>query len=94
MRGNTKTTKTRAGMRQATLQPEALAALLDQHTRNGAADIVFHNRPTQQPRWKDQAIRKAAWTPALERTSVKYRTPYQTRHSFASMLLSRGGILL
>ena len=38
----------------------------------------------------DQAIRKVVWTPALQRANVKYRTPYQTRHTFASMLLSRG----
>ena len=90
MRGNTKTTKTRAGMRQVTLQPEALAALLDQKRLNGAADIVFHNRRTNKPWNDDQAIRKVVWTPALQRANVKYRTPYQTRHTFASMLLSRG----
>mgnify|MGYP000017621823 CR=1 FL=1 len=26
----------------------------------------------------------------LKRTDIKYRNPYQTRHTFASMLLSRG----
>jgi integrase len=90
VRGNTKTTKTQAGMRQVTLQPQALAALLDQQTLNGAAEIVFHNPRTNQPWHNDQAIRKTVWTPALERANVKYRTPYQTRHTFASMLLSRG----
>ena len=77
-------------MRQVTLQPEALAALLDQQTLNGAADIVFHNPRTNQPWNDDQAIRKVLWTPALQRANVKYRTAYQTRHTFASMLLSRG----
>ena len=90
VRGINKPTKTRAGMRQVTLQPEALAALLDQKKLNGAADIVFHNPRTQQPWNDDQAIRKVVWTPALQRANVKYRTPYQTRHTFASMLLSRG----
>ncbi len=90
VRGINKTTKTQAGMRQVTLQPEALAALLDQQALNGAAEIVFHNPRTQQPWSNDQAIRKAVWTPALQRANVKYRTPYQTRHTFASMLLSRG----
>jgi integrase len=52
--------------------------------------IVFNDSRTNQP-WKDdQAIRKIVWTPALKRASIKYRNPYQTRHTFASMLLSRG----
>jgi hypothetical protein len=55
VRGNT---KTQAGMRQVTLQTEALAALLDQQTLNGAAEIVFHNPRTNQPWHNDQAIRK------------------------------------
>ena len=90
VRGINKPTKTKAGMRQVTLQPEALAALLDQKKLNGAADIVFHNPRTNKPWNDDQAIRKVVWTPALQRANVKYRTPYQTRHTFASMLLSRG----
>lgn len=77
-------------MRQVTLQPEALAALLDQKKLNGAADIVFQNPRTNKPWGNDQAIRIPVWTPALHRANVKYRTPYQTRHTFASMLLSSG----
>jgi integrase len=33
---------------------------------------------------------KPSGPPALQRANDKYRTPYQTRHTFASMLLSRG----
>jgi integrase len=52
--------------------------------------IVFNDSRTNQP-WKDdQAIRKIVWTPALKRAGIKYRNPYQTRHTLASMLLSRG----
>jgi integrase len=52
--------------------------------------IVFNDSRTNLP-WKDdQAIRKIVWTPALKRADIKYRNPYQTRHTFAPMLLSRG----
>jgi integrase len=33
---------------------------------------------------------KAFWIPALKKAGLKYRNPYQTRHTFASTLLSRG----
>ena len=30
------------------------------------------------------------WIPALKRAGVRYRNPYQTRHTFASMMLMAG----
>lgn len=30
------------------------------------------------------------WTPALKKAGVRYRRPYQTRHTYASMMLSAG----
>jgi len=45
---------------------------------------------TGEPWKNDQAIRKIIWMPALNRAGLKYRNPYQTRHIFASTLLSRG----
>jgi integrase len=30
------------------------------------------------------------WQPALKRAGVRYRNPYQTRHTFASMALMAG----
>ena len=75
VRGVHKTTKTQAGMRQVTMQPEALAPLLDQQPLNGAADIVFHNPRTNQPWHNDQAIRKTAWPPGRATGQRKYRTP-------------------
>lgn len=37
-----------------------------------------------------EGIRKYTWKPALERAKVKYRCPYQTRHTYASMMLTEG----
>lgn len=35
-------------------------------------------------------IRKTLWAHALKRAEVRYRNPYQTRHTYASMMLSAG----
>jgi integrase len=51
---------------------------------------VFQN-PRLKERWTgDQAVRKTLWTPALRRAGVRYRNPYQTRHTYASMMLMAG----
>lgn len=84
-------TKTRSGRREVKLLPPALDALQDQkaytfHLRGE----VFQN-PNTRARWSgDQAIRKGMWIPALERAGVRYRRPYQARHTYASMMLSAG----
>ena len=38
----------------------------------------------------DGQIRKTAWSHALKKAGVRYRNPYQTRHTFASTLLMAG----
>jgi integrase len=90
VRGYMKGTKTKSGSREVTLQPQAREALLNQKIFTGKQNnVVFHDSRTNQP-WKDdQAIRKAVWAPALKKAGTKYRNPYQTRHTYASTLLSR-----
>jgi len=51
---------------------------------------VFHNNQTNKPWVTDGQIRKIGWIPALKTAGVLYRNPYQTRHTYASMLLSAG----
>ncbi len=91
VRGQLKDTKTKSGKREVTLQPQAREALLNQQTYTGRLnEAVFHD-PRTDKTWKDdQPIRKNVWTPAQKRAGIKYRNPYQTRHTFASTLLSRG----
>ena len=36
------------------------------------------------------AIRKKAWVPTLKKAGVRYRNPYQTRHTFATKHISQG----
>ncbi len=91
VRGQLKDTKTRSGKREVILQPQSKEALLHQQTFTKQTNkTVFHDPYTNQPWTNDQPIRKKVWIPALKRANVKYRNPYQTRHTFASMLLSRG----
>jgi len=83
--------KTAAGIRDVKLLPMALEALQaqKQHTYiEGGA--VFHDPRYGKPFDGDQAIRKSFWIPVIRKAKVRYRYPYQTRHTYASMMLSAG----
>lgn len=71
--------------------PSARAALEDMRGRTGSSKMgfVFINPNTGQ-RWGGDRVVLAHWTRVLANTSVRYRNPYQTRHTFASMLLMAG----
>jgi integrase len=85
------TTKTKHGERDVKLLPPALEALKDQKQYTFLQDQqVFFNPRTNEPWIGDQAIRKTLWIPALKRAGIRYRKCYQTRHTFASMMLSSG----
>jgi integrase len=81
--------KTNAGYREIKLLAHALQALRLQKVHTWiAGGEVFQNPQTGQ-RWAgDQPIRKTLWTWALKKGGVRYRYPYQTRHTYASMMLS------
>lgn len=91
VRKHVKAPKTKAGRRTVQILQPALDALQDQrqYTRLQGAE-VFYNPRTGAPWLHDGPIRKTAWQPALHRAEVRYRYPYQTRHTFASTLLSAG----
>lgn len=86
------TTKTKAGIRDIKLLPLALEALQSQkqHSMLHPSECIFLNPRTEEPWSGDQPIRKTLWTHALKRAGVRYRRPYQTRHTYASMMLSAG----
>lgn len=89
--GKAEVTKTVAGKRSIKLLMPALAALTAQkaHTFH-AGNEVFQN-PRTGERWAgDQPIRKTMWVHAMKKARVRYRRPYQTRHTYASMMLSSG----
>ena len=74
--------------RTVRLNSESKAALLAQkaHTFLGGAEVF------QDPRhgevWDTEAnFRKVFWTPALKALGIRYRRPYQCRHTYATVML-------
>lgn len=84
-------TKTKAGKRLVKLLRPALQALVAQKQHTFMLDAqVFHDPRYNKPFVGDQELREKFWRPALRKAGVRYRRPYQTRHTFASMMLSAG----
>lgn len=90
VRGQEKTTKTNAGIRAVELQAKAKESLRDQYHYTNEAEYVFQDSRTKRPWKSDQPLRKRVWIPALKKAEIEYRNPYQTRHTFVSMMLGRG----
>ena len=89
--GVIKGTKTNAGTRVNKLLPEALEALTNQFNFVVKhVGPVFLNPNTNSP-WSHNNKIGDAWRRVLAVCSeIKYRNLYQTRHTFASTLLSNG----
>ena len=93
-------TKTNAE-RDVDLVPQALEALqvLKAHTlllkveRNGDPDTaadIFQN-PITGRHWHDErSQRDTYWKPCLKRLGIRWRKPYNTRHTFATVALMAG----
>lgn len=50
---------------------------------------VFTN-PRTGCRWSGDLVVRAPWARALKSAGIRYRRPYQTRHTYASMMLTAG----
>ena len=86
-----KAPKTAAGVRDVHLDDDALAALIAQKPATfQAGEHVFHNPRTGEAWDSDAKIRKTLWQPLAARAGVRYRNPYQCRHTFASAHLTAG----
>lgn len=85
------TTKTRKGIRDVKLLAPALAALKRQKaTTFMLGGEIFRDPRTGKPWAGDEAIRQGPWKTAVRKSGVRYRRPYQTRHTYASMMLTAG----
>ncbi len=83
--------KTHAGKREVLILPFAREALERQKVFTfSLGERIFHNPKTNKPWEIDSQIRERGWLPAITAAGVPYRNPYQTRHTYASMLLSAG----
>ncbi len=89
-KGQVESTKTRAGQREIKLLAPAVEALARQKPRTFLAVGAVFVHPVSGKRWTgDQQIRDH-FKRILVKAGVRYRRPYQTRHTYASMLLSAG----
>jgi integrase len=85
------TPKTAAGQRYVKLLPAALKALKAQKEHTFLAGEEIFQNPNTGKRWSgDTVIRQRMWKRILLRAGVRYRYPYQMRHSYASMMLQAG----
>ena len=83
-------TKTPAGLRNIDMRLGALDALRAQKAYTGGeTGLVFVNPATRRQWEGDKPIYKR-WKEIIALAGVRYRNPYQTRHSFASNLLMLG----
>lgn len=84
-------TKTDGSRRDVLMLSRAREALLNQRQHTQLANKeVFLDPKTGQAFDGDEIPRRRYWCPAFKLTDVRYRTPKQTRHSYASWLLTAG----
>lgn len=88
VRGQEKASTKTHTARRVRLNSQALAAIVGQkaHTLL-AGGHVFHD-PRYAERWADErAFRRSYWSPTLKRLGIRYRQPYNTRHTYATLML-------
>lgn len=82
--------KTKSGIRTIKLLPPAIDALRAQKEYTYLKGLEVFQNPLNLRRWTgDQQIRQM-WVTIMKKSGVRYRRPYQTRHTYASMMLSAG----
>lgn len=83
-------TKTEAGRRMIDLRQGAIRALQGQKSFTALEDdLVFHD-PAISEGWDSLVKLGRRWKGILRKAGVRHRVLYQTRHTFASTLLSTG----
>lgn len=83
--------KTTSGRRTIKLLGPAREALIQQKAATWlAGGRIFVNPVIKKPWEHAGQIYKVVWVPAMKKSGVRYRRPYQSRHTYASMMLSAG----
>jgi integrase len=82
--------KTKAGRRSVKLLTPAIEALRNQKAHTFLEGGVIFRNPYNGLPWKGDERVRAFWITALKKAGVRYRRPYQTRHTYASMCISSG----
>jgi integrase len=91
VRGQEKETTKTNRSRHLPLNSRAMAALKRQKLHTFLAGKHVFQDPRYGKPWDDErAFRRSYWTPALKALGIRYRSPYQLRHTFATMMLMAG----
>lgn len=91
VRGIEKSTTKTNDARNVLLNSRALAALQRQakFTRM-AGEHVFLNPKDNAPWFEEMAYRRGYWEKAIKAIGIRYRKPYNSRHTYAAMMLMAG----
>ena len=81
--------KTDAALREIDLRQLAVDGLRTQMHRRGIGELVLPHAVTLE-RWTGDKQIRGRWGRILKLAGVRYRSPYQTRHTFATSLLLLG----
>jgi len=86
--------KTEAGYRTLKILPDVKKALNSQQkfTKEIGEHIFFN--PNTNKKWGCPQTYSNHWKKTIEKSGVRYRYCYQTRHTFATMMLSEGENLM
>ena len=82
--------KTKSSRRTVDLRQGAYEALLDQRQYSELAGGLVFLDPATGKGWDTTSRLSICWATMIRRSKMRYRKPYQTRHTFASTLLSAG----
>jgi integrase len=80
--------KTETSVRDIEMSKIVEDALIRQKTRTGSGPIVFPTR-SGKPLDHDDITRRI-WYPTLKKAGLASRAPYQSRHTFATLMLAAG----
>lgn len=88
IRGKKKDSTKTGVVRDVKLNTRAMAALLRQRKHTHLeGEYVFKDPRYDQPWTDERAFRRSYWTPALKFLGIRYRRPYNMRHTYATAML-------
>ncbi|PKG40675.1 site-specific integrase [Psychromonas sp. Urea-02u-13] len=89
VKGEMTDAKTDGSNRVIKLTDRVVSALkVQMQVTKSKSEFVFCKADGKQ--FNYQTISRVIWEPMLQRLNLKYRNPYQTRHTFATLLLAAG----
>jgi integrase len=91
VRGKAKATTKTSTARVVRLNDRAAAALAAQRQHTYLAGAHVFLDPRYGTPWvEERAFRRSYWEPCLKRLGIRYRRPYQMRHTYATFMLMAG----